>query len=48
MNLPIASITLTNARKHEVALEELVKKIAEMEAKTPKQMWKDELAALSV
>ena len=48
MNLPIASITLTNARKHETALEELVKKIAELEAKTPKSMWKDELAALSV
>jgi len=48
MNLPIASITMTNVRKHETALEELVKKIAETEAKTPKDMWKDELVAFSV
>jgi len=48
MNLPIASITLTNARKHETALENLVKMIAELEGKTSKQMWKDELIALSI
>jgi DNA topoisomerase-2 len=48
MNLPIASLTLTNARKHETALENLVKMIAELEGKTPKQMWKDELVALTV
>jgi DNA topoisomerase-2 len=47
MNLPIASLTLTNARKHETALENLVRMIAELEGKTPKQMWKDELVALT-
>jgi hypothetical protein len=47
MNLPIASLTLTNAMKHETALENLVKMIAELEGKTPKQMWKDELVSLT-
>jgi DNA topoisomerase-2 len=48
MNLPIASLTLTNARKHETALENLVKMISELEGKTSKKMWKDELTALSI
>jgi DNA topoisomerase-2 len=46
MNLPIASITLTNAEKHEKALVDLVRKIGELEARTPKDMWKSELSAL--
>jgi hypothetical protein len=47
MNLPIASLTLTNAQKHEDELAKLRVKIAEMEAMTPKQMWKTELTNLA-
>jgi DNA topoisomerase-2 len=43
MDLPIKSLTLKNAQKHENDLEELKKKIAEIEKTNPKQMWLDEL-----
>jgi hypothetical protein len=46
MNLPIASLTLTNATKHEKELGELKARISEMEAKTPKQLWLDDLKKL--
>ena len=46
MNLPIASLTLTNATKHEKELGELKARIAEMKAKTPKQLWLDDLNKL--
>ena len=46
MNLPIASLTLTNATKHEKELAELKARIAEMEAKTPKELWLDDLNKL--
>jgi hypothetical protein len=48
MNLPIASLTITNANKHEDELAKLRVKTAEMEAMTPKQMWKLELANLNI
>ena len=48
MNLPIASLTLTNATKHEKELGELKARIAEMKAKTPKQLWLDDLKKLKV
>ena len=43
MNLPIASLTLTNAKKHEDALAKLKVQIEGLEAKTPRDMWKSEL-----
>ena len=43
MDLPIKSLTLKNAQKHENDLEELKQKIKEIEATTPKQMWISEL-----
>jgi DNA topoisomerase-2 len=48
MDLPIKSLTLKNAQKHENDLEELKKKIAEIEKTTSKQMWLDELNSLKV
>jgi DNA topoisomerase-2 len=47
MDLPIKSLTLKNAQKHENDLEELKKKIAEIEKTNPKQMWLDELKLLN-
>ena len=47
MDLPIKSLTLKNAQKHESDLEELKKKIAEIEKTNPKQMWLDELKLLN-
>jgi len=47
MNLPIASLTLTNAKKHEDELVKLRAKISEMESMTPKHMWKTELTNLA-
>ena len=44
LDLPIKSLTLKNAQKHESDLEELKKKIIEIEKTTPKQMWLDELS----
>jgi DNA topoisomerase-2 len=46
MNLPIASLTLTNAKKHEDALAKLKAQIDELEAKTPRDMWQTELQKL--
>ena len=46
MNLPIASLTLTNATKHEKELTELRTRIAEMESTTPKQLWLSDLNKL--
>jgi hypothetical protein len=46
MNLPIASLTLTNAKKHEDALANLKAQIEELEAKTPRDMWQSELQKL--
>ena len=43
LDLPIKSLTLKNAQKHETDLEHLKQKIVELEAKTPSQMWIDEL-----
>lgn len=48
LDLPIKSLTLKNAQKHEQDLEELKKKIAEVEAMTPKQMWVKELSQLEL
>jgi DNA topoisomerase-2 len=46
MNLPIASLTLKMAKKHQDDLDELIRKIAELEAKGPSQMWREELQNL--
>jgi DNA gyrase/topoisomerase IV subunit A len=46
MNLPIASLTLTNATKHEKELAELKKQISELEGTTPKQLWLSDLKKL--
>jgi DNA topoisomerase-2 len=46
MNLPIASLTLKNATKHEKDLEDLREKIKLLESTTPKQMWNAELEKL--
>ena len=43
LNLPIRSLTLKNASKHEDDLDELRKNIVELEKMTPKQMWLNEL-----
>ena len=48
MDLPIKSLTLKNAQKHENDLEELKKKIAEIEKTTSKEMWLNELKELKV
>jgi DNA topoisomerase-2 len=48
MNLPIASLTLKIAKKHQDDLDELIRKIAELEAKTPTQMWREELDKLAI
>jgi DNA topoisomerase-2 len=46
MNLPIASLTLKHAQKHEKDLVELKQKIVELESQTPKGMWLRELSNL--
>ena len=43
MNLPISSLTLKNMKKHENDLEELKKKITELEGKTARQLWLSDL-----
>jgi DNA topoisomerase-2 len=48
LDLPIKSLTLKNAQKHEKDLEDLRQKITEIEATTPKQMWVTELNALKI
>jgi hypothetical protein len=47
MDLPIKSITVTNARKHQADLEALRSKIADLEKKTPEQLWLDDLETFS-
>lgn len=48
MNLPISSLTLKNAQKHEDDLESLKKKIAGIQKTTPQEMWIIELNTLKV
>jgi len=47
MNLPISSLTLKQAKKHQDDLDELKRKIKELESKTSKQLWIDDLKKLS-
>jgi len=47
MDLPIKSITVTNARKHQADLESLRAKIAHLEKKTPESLWLDDLETFS-
>jgi DNA topoisomerase-2 len=47
MNLPIASLTLKHALKHEENLKELQRKITELEATNSKNMWLSELKNFS-
>jgi len=46
LNLPIASLTLKFALKHEKDLEELKNQITELEGKTAPQLWKEDLDKL--
>jgi len=46
MNLPIASLTLKHALKHENDLTELRENIVDLEAQTPRGMWLSELKKL--
>jgi benzoyl-CoA reductase/2-hydroxyglutaryl-CoA dehydratase subunit BcrC/BadD/HgdB len=48
MDLPIKSLTLKNAQKQENDLEELRKKIAELENKTPSSLWLEDLEKLKI
>jgi DNA topoisomerase-2 len=48
LNLPIASLTMKQAQKHEKELEELTVKIADLEKKTAHSMWLDDLSNLKV
>lgn len=48
LDLPIKSLTLKHALKHEHDLETLKKNIAELEAQTPKKMWLKELQHLEI
>jgi DNA topoisomerase-2 len=43
LDLPIKSLTLKTAQKHETDLESLHKKIVDTEKTTPNQLWTDEL-----
>jgi len=45
LDLPIRSLTLTNAEKHRKDLETLEAKIAALEKKTPEDLWIDDLNA---
>jgi DNA topoisomerase-2 len=47
MDLPIKSLTVTNARKHQSDLESLRQKISDLEKKTPEQLWLDDLETFS-
>jgi DNA topoisomerase-2 len=47
MNLPIRSLTTTNAQRHQNDLELLQRKIAELEKKTPEELWLDDLETFS-
>lgn len=46
MDLPIKSLTLKNAQKHENDLENLKARIVELESKTPSGMWLEDLERL--
>ncbi len=46
LDLPIKSLTLKNAQKHEKDLEDLRALIAEIEASNAKKMWVDELSKI--
>jgi len=46
LNLPIASLTLKHAQKHEKDLETLRDKIDSLEAKTPRDLWLNDLEKL--
>jgi DNA topoisomerase-2 len=48
MNLPIASLTLKHALKHEKDLAELRENIVDLEAQTPRGMWLSDLAKLKL
>jgi DNA topoisomerase-2 len=48
LDLPIKSLTLKHALKHEKDLEILKKSIADMEAQTPRGMWLKELKNLDI
>ena len=48
LDLPIKSLTLKHALKHEKDLEVLKKSIADMEAQTPRGMWLKELKNLNI
>ena len=48
LDLPIKSLTLKNAQKHEKDFEDLKQKITEIEKMTPKDMWITELNNLKV
>ena len=48
MNLPIASLTLKHAQKHEKDLAELRQNIVDLEAQTSKGIWLDELKSMKI
>ena len=48
MDLPIKSLTLKNAQKHENDLAELKQKIVDLEAKTPSGMWLEDLERIKL
>lgn len=48
LNLPIASLTLKHAKKHEEDLESLHKKILELEGKTARNLWLEDLHKLTM
>jgi DNA topoisomerase II len=48
MDLPIKSLTLKNAQKHENDLNELKEKIAELEGKTGQSLWIEDLEKLKI
>lgn len=48
LDLPIKSLTLKNAQKHEKDLEELKSKVADVEKSTPKDMWSKELVSMEI
>ena len=48
LNLPIASLTLKHAHKHENDLTELRKSISEMENTNARVMWFNELSSLNI
>lgn len=47
LNLPIKSLTITNAQKHENDLDTLRFKIAELEKKSPEELWLSDLDSFS-